>query len=82
MNIKTSQQLQVSKIKILSLDGREITSLQSNEITQIDVSDLSQGIYILQMEFENVKGVIYKRLLKNKIQKNQKKALSTDKAFF
>lgn len=64
LNIKTSQQLQVSKIKILSLDGREITSLQSNEITQIDVSDLSQGIYILQMEFENVKGVIYKKIIK------------------
>tara|TARA_R110000850_G_scaffold203228_1_gene329521 strand:- start:139985 stop:141592 length:1608 start_codon:yes stop_codon:yes gene_type:complete len=64
MYVKTPQPLQVSKIKILSLDGREISTLQNSDITKVDISTLSKGVYILQIEFENVKNTIYKKIVK------------------
>ena len=52
---------QIESVKIISLDGQIIRLFQYSK-TGIDISDLSNGIYVIQLEL--LKGTISKRFIK------------------
>ena len=67
INIKTKNTLNKSlKLKVISLDGKKITSkiLSNIEIQQLDISKFSKGIYITNFYSENVL-IASKKIVKN-----------------
>jgi hypothetical protein len=64
-NVSMNQTLKVSSIKIMDINGRLIKSVSSQFIKegQVDVSDLSAGMYILNLETND--GIISKKIIKN-----------------
>ena len=63
LNIRLLTEVNLSKVTIIDLNGRTIVQLNDNFDRPIDVSSLSSGVYLVQMEANN--RVVTKKLVKN-----------------
>ena len=61
LNINTEHK--VVEINLVNIQGQVIKNIKANNITTIDVSDITEGIYILQLNFEN-NHTITKKIIK------------------
>ena len=56
-----SQEAGINSITIININGKAIKSFSGNNISEIDVSDLSPGVYILKLE--SIDEMYYERIL-------------------
>jgi hypothetical protein len=57
-----SEKGQIIEMNILDISGKEIRSITNNNVNNIDVSELTQGVYILKVTTEN--GISTNRFIK------------------
>ncbi|EMQ94522.1 hypothetical protein D778_00475 [Xanthomarina gelatinilytica] len=62
VNIKTPYHIQIKSIGIIDLNGKVVMQL-NNPVEKINLSNLQQGVYLLQIQTQN--GNLSKRIIKN-----------------
>ena len=59
---KTPYHIQIKSIEIIDLNGKVVMQL-NNPVEKINLSNLQQGVYLLQIQTQN--GNLSKRIIKN-----------------